>query len=358
MTAPTQTIELDPNLFYRNLPGYDLRSLHDRLSEEAPGLRTDEVSPGRIDMNFEGADPHFVLAGHSVPFSEDGVVALGAFLRVPSSFLKRYMDAAGVAAVPSVFEPFLARLEESAVRVTYSDRGIKEVCKLGTLDIQPIRLVDIVARVVGTPHAEVVRLVDDPDEFAFDVRVPENHDRGVGGAPEVGDITSGGVRVTLDRKRHLAPQTMPFTYRLVCTNGQTGLHAGLRVEGRQRGSVDDVLADFEAMADRAFRRTEALIEGHYKLREQRVDNPERALRAIAEEQEIADRHLLALQRLAATSALRDEPTMFDVVNLVTNYANSPDVINDGGRRALEAAGGAVAADEAHRCGHCKQRVLV
>ncbi len=52
----------------------------------------------------------------------------------------------------------------------------------------------------------------------------------------------------------------------------------------------------------------------------------------------------------------DDPSMFDVVNLVTNFANSPAVRNDGGRLLLERAGGSVVTDHATRCGHCQQKV--
>jgi bisphosphoglycerate-independent phosphoglycerate mutase (AlkP superfamily) len=116
------------------------------------------------------------------------------------------------------------------------------------------------------------------------------------------------------------------------------------------------MAELEQMAELAFSRVERTIEHFYSLRDQRVDNVERALRTIAKEQGIPDRSMVAMMDLAAGEDMPDEPTMFDVVNLITNFANSPQVRNDGGRSILEGAGGSVVSDHAARCGHCQQKV--
>ncbi len=212
---------------------------------------------------------------------------------------------------------------------------------------------------LGNNDSEITRLVDSKDEFSFDVRVPETHDRGLGGdAPsgpgQVGDITAGGVTVKIDRKRSLSPAVQPYLYRLVCTNGMVAVDPGLKMDARGQ-SVDEVLAEFEALAEQAFSRVEDQISAFYDLRNTRVDNPERTLIAIAREQNIPDRSLAGMMRLAASEEMGDNPSMFDLLNLVTNFANSAQ--NPGGRFRLEAAAGAVIDDHAARCGHCQSRLL-
>jgi hypothetical protein len=218
-----------------------------------------------------------------------------------------------------------------------------------------VRLVNVAEKVVGTKDAEVTRLVDEPAAFSMDVRVPEGS-RHVGGAPEVGDITAGGLRLDYNRKRNLSPGVQPYLYRLVCTNGYVCFDPGLKLDARG-DSVDEVLAELEAMAELAFSQVEEQIKHFYDLREVPVENPERAIRVLATEQNIPERSTSVLMDAARSGLLPDQPSQFDVVNLVTNFANSPRIRNDGGRLILERAGGAVVAERVARCGHCQQRTV-
>ena len=232
-------------------------------------------------------------------------------------------------------------------------------------------------RVLGTDRAPVQRLVDTSAEFAFDVHVPFDYSRGVGGDPsaesalsedllryswasnagitadsKVGDITAAGCRFGFNRKANLAPWVQPWSMKLACTNGMETTMPGLKMDARGLG-VEEVMAELEAMAQQAFAAAEANISHFYDLRNVPVDNPERSLRAIARERGIPDRSLIRMLDLAPSDMLPETPTQFDLVNLITNLANHTAIRNDGGRLLLERAGGAVVTEHAARCPHCQ-----
>jgi hypothetical protein len=340
--------------------GMTLADLDERLVDQLADQRSEDVPVDSIKLDLTGPEPGISWRGHELPATPEGVLAFGTHLQVPSAFLKRIKTPLRQV----VLTDLLSEHEEPAVRITWDGAGIQRVVDVDQAEIPPLGLVRAVGTVLGTKDAQIVRLVDQPDAFSFDVRVPETHRRGLGGDPSslvpapddasrrVGDITAGGLRVSLNRKRNLSPSAQPFAQRLACTNGMEFQDLGLKLDARG-SSAEEVLAEFEALAERAFSRVEDLIAAFYELRDNRVDNPERMLHALATEQRIPARSLDLL--LAAAPAL-DDPTEFDVINLVTNMANSPDLTNEGGRVLLERAGGAFVAEHAARCERCQQKL--
>lgn len=170
----------------------------------------------------------------------------------------------------------------------------------------------------------------------------------------MGDLTRGGIRVGMDSKHNLAPWVQPYQYRLACTNGMETMDAGLRVDARG-SSVEEVLAEFEAAADRAFRRVEDEIAAFYEMRNQRVANPERTLIRMAQERGLPDRTVVTLaERVPSMIGEDGSASMFDLVNLLTNQANDPRIRNRAGaRRTLEQVGGSFVTEHKERCSHCQ-----
>ncbi len=340
--------------------GMTLADLDEQLVAQLDDQHSEDVAVDTIRLDLIGPEPNISWRGRQVPATPEGVLAFGAHLQVPSPFLKRIKSPLR----QTVLTELLAEHEEPAVRLTWTPGGIERVVDVDQAEVPPLGLVRAVARVLGTKDAQVMRLIDTSDTFALDVRVPTTYRRGLGGDPEslvpaaddphrqVGDITAGGLRVELNRKRNLSPTAQPYAQRLACTNGMEFQDLGLKIDARG-SSVEEVLAEFEALAERAFSRVEDQIAAFYELRSLRADNPERMLHALATEQRIPARSLDLL--LAAAPAL-ENPTEFDVINLVTNLANSPDLTNEGGRMLLERAGGAYVAEHAARCGQCQQRL--
>lgn len=320
-----------------------------------------------IEFHLDATDPSISLGDKEVPATEEALGYFGDVLQFPQSALRRFRDSVSDETMSNLLNELTHNTLQKDARVTLHKKsglllGVDEWS--ARENIRPHHLVSAAAKVLGE-KAPVVRLVDTPQFFGFDAHVPVRSKKGIGGdgtstidvyGKEVRDITAGGVRIGVNLKQNLAPTVEEIMHRLACTNGMTLEDHGLKVDARGQ-SVEEVLAEIEALAEEAFSRVEKSIEHFYDLKNQKVANVERAIRTISRERDIPVRSTMALLDLAATDAMPDNPTMFDVVNLVTNFANNPTFANrDGGRQILEGAGGSVVADHAARCGHCMQKV--
>lgn len=227
--------------------------------------------------------------------------------------------------------------------------------------ITPAQMVDVALKVLPK-DAPVVERFDTSRVFGLDVIVPDNH-TSIGGDRQVGDLTKGGVRFFRDVQHGSAPQVSTFLHRLVCTNGMTVTEETDKVSFKGN-TVPEILAELEAAAQRCFARAEATIDHFYDLRSQRMETAagQAMLRRMVKEQRlpVADRRLLELEEVLGTIADEqgDEFSAFDVVNLVTNEANHPTLVNRMPQRhRLQSGGGQVVTEHVTRCGHCQSRLV-
>lgn len=319
-----------------------------QLQEEMESSTVRDILVQNEDIHFDIERPGGTVTLSpkvTVPMTETGLKAFSQHFDVPYKFVER-LD-------PDMRQYVFTNLAERTkgeVSVAYAPKlGVEAVRDAHVKFINPLRLVEIVGRVID-PSALIVEHIHNNDEFRLDVIAPEGFDRGIGGDRKVGDITRGGLRVGQNLKANQtakAPWSSEFLYRLLCTNGLEREDPSLVVSARGN-SVEQVLEDFEQMADRAFRHVEETIKAFYDLRNQPVENPERALLRMAAEQGIPRATRMVLAEVAPTI---DNPTQFDLVNLITNQANdmtmTPNV-----RRNLQRAGGRVVSEHAERCSHC------
>lgn len=353
-----ETIEREKYPYRRDLPSTTLTDLRGLLAEEGESAQVStrdlriSLAPGaEDDGDFTAFQPR-ISVGTIAEFPADGKVltAIGNLVQVPTAFLLRQR--------PEMQQYLLRNLLDEAaatVSVRFTQDDILAVEDPKVQRVAPRRIVDAVGRVLSN-DSQVIDFKQDVGEFSFDVVVPENFDRGVGGDLAIGDITRGGIRLFQDRKHNLAPQVQPFLHRAVCANGMETRDEGLKIDARG-SSVEEVLADLEVAAERAFSQVEANITALYDLRNQRVENPERTLDRMLREMGLPDRTILALTRSIAH--LVDEQggtTMFDLVNHVTHAANQSG-LRSGVVRSLQATSGAAINQHAARCRAC-QHVLV
>jgi len=359
-----------------------LGALRDDLGGEGTNPVAD-ISLDSLRINADAATPSIALGSIEVPMTDRGVTAMADALQVPAPFIKRLGDRGGLTAQGELLSMVLNHTPGGVVRAEYiEDGGLVELRDPNQVRVQAGQLLRVAESVLGTHEAPIQRLVDTTSEFSFDVHVPFDYSRGVGGDPDslldlpttpdgdalalqeyswmskvpldgnqrVGDLTAAGLRFHLDRKRGLTPSVQPWMMRLWCTNGAESTTTETKIDGRGM-SVEEVLADLEVKAEAAFSAMERQMVHFYDLRNQRVNNPERRLRAIARERGIPARSLNVLLD-AAPALLGDETTEFDIVNAVTNLANHSSVRNEGGRLLLERAGGSVVSDHSLRCASC------
>lgn len=336
------------------------------LSQVADDLNSEFRSWGGVGMEIHphlDADvPTFTLGntnGTEVVADAESIKALAPFVGVPAKSLLS-LDAD----VRQMLMTEQLRRQPQNLQVRYDDHGIREVFKASEMRFEP-RAVAETAMHVMDPGAPVIDFVHSPDELLFDVTVTPDSDYGVGGDVEtdpqgrrVGDITRGGLRFFMDRKNNRAPGVQPYLFRLVCTNGMEVPDRSLRLDARGN-TVDAVLAELESMAQQAFGQVEDQIRAFYELRNERIegDVTQRMLQ-LARERNLPDRvaHQLAT-RIPELDENEGPTTMFDLVNLITNQANRPDLRNSfSRRRTLEMTGGTLIDEHHARCSHC-QRAL-
>lgn len=351
--------------FPRQFPATTLAEVRAELTERTKDKKFVDTSLADISFHLNEGDPGIEL-GQSrngdkivVPSSDTNVGMWADHFNIPAPYFKRVGDVFGLSTQGDMLRDWQQVGGGEPIRVEYNDKGvILGVHKPGRVVVDPIDLVDIAIETLGSEESEVTRLVDMPSEFAFDVHVPASVDLltgyGIGGDPKVGDVTAGGLGYKLNRKLNHAPTIESYLYRLTCTNGMRTVDENLKVDARGR-DLDQLLANIAQVSHTAFGRVERMIQHFYNMREEQVENPERLLRRYAHDYKIAPRVLDGLEDLAASDYLPDEPSQFDIINLITNYANSDKVRNDGGRLTLESVGGSVIVAAEPRCHHCKNR---
>lgn len=342
-------------MFLRDLPGKTIKDVADSL--ESPQGRTVRVEERKIRFALTAAEPSITIDTATLPVRSATVDTLANWADVPVPWLNRQPADLQEVILNRVFD---RRVDDASIR--FDDQQIFEIRdpKRGVV-IEPRQIVGVASKVIA-PSAEVVAYDLTNEEFGLDVIVPDGFDRGIGGdkptARRVGDLTKAGLRFGHNRKRNLAPWVQPYFYRLVCTNGMEMQDGGMKVK-MQGQSVDEVLMEIEAAAQRAMGAAEERIKHFYDLRNERVTTPEQAILRIGEERSLPDRTVQDLiRRVPTITDGEGNTTMFEIVNLVTNQANEPSIRSrTTSSRGLEVAGGGVVSDHVERCGHCQSRLV-
>lgn len=338
-------------MFLRDTPSKTLADVREEL--DSTTIKVMSVATDQINFDLEANQTITFGEGKgqvTVPADVEGIKAFGDWFDVPSKFLLRVEPDLQQTILNSML-----RRHPATGNVNYTDEGVKLIRDPNAKWIDPRKMVGVAAKVIDN-DAPVVDHWSNNDEFRLDVIAPEGFDRGIGGDKKVGDITRGGIRITQDVKHNLAPAVSEFMYRLVCTNGMERYDQLLKVDARGN-TVDEVLAEMEIMADRAFRRVEKTIASFYDMRNQRVENPERTILRMANEAGIPSRTALQLAERIPANVEDGTASMFDLVNLITNQANDPHIRSRAGaRRNLEQAGGTLVTEHADRCGHCQSKL--
>lgn len=334
-------------MYLRNLPGTTLVDLREQFDTH----HTVFGGTGhQISVHLDAETPHFRIGGTEVPGTKAGVEAMATYYGIPVTFINKLMPDERQWLLSSR----LAYQADGNVTVRYTEQGVQEIHKAGQVRVEPRSLVDAAMKVL--PHESlIVESWNDATDLQVDVIVPEDFDRWVGGDPQVGDITRGGIRFGQDRKNNTAPWVQPFMYRLVCTNGMEIPDHSLKVDARHC-TGEQIEAMFEAEIRRAVDRLESDIQSFYDLRQTPLGADRTGeLRRVAQEQGLPARMVGRLEDLLPS--VEGEGTMFDVVNLMTNVANDPALNRRSTTvRDLQTAGGQVVHDHAARCTACHSRL--
>lgn len=269
-------------------------------------------------------------------------------------------------------EPFFARMapdvrqylvnrllpqQGDSLVVEVDDDAIVEVRSSTLEKIDPSRLIETAINVVGE-DAQVLEGYRTSAEVRFDVVVADGAPRGIGGDFKVNDVTKGGLRFGQNLKSRLAPWVESIMYRLICTNGMEVPNRSQKVT-LKGNTIDDVMIELEIAARAAFDSVEADIATLYDLRSHRVGSAEQMILRVGEENGVASSILTdAVRAVPLQVTDPDDATMFDVVAVLTNMGNHPDILGrPERRRKLELSGGKVVSEHSARCGTCQSILL-
>ncbi len=272
-------------MFLRNDLDLTLDQMVTLLDQRDDGTAGERVAPNEVEFHLDAADPTLKIKSVEIPASEENMARLGDFLSIPTAFGKRVRELTTGETQNRVFSEILANTitKDMEIKVHSTGEFIAAINEWGKAGIRPNQLAHAAQNAFPDgAEVKIARLIDETHEFAFDAYLGSTDFRteGIGGDPEVNDITSGGLRFEVNLKQGLAPSVQPFMYRLICTNGMEASRFDLKVDARGQ-TIDAVLASIEENARIAFAGIENQINHFYDMRNIKVDNPERALRAIA-----------------------------------------------------------------------------
>ena len=236
----------------------------------------------------------------------------------------------------------------------YTPDTLDEIRTTGMERMDPRGTIDVALRVLGE-DAPVINAFNDYTNFRFDVVVRDGSEF-IGGDVAVNDITKGGLRFGQDIGNRRAPWVSTFLYRLVCTNGMEVEDVQPPIDFRNK-TLASIYPLLEERAREYLGAVNHQIDAFYDLREKRVGDAYAMLARLRQEHGFSARMLNEMvDRVPILIDNPEDASMFDVVNLVTNLANLPEIGKDGGRRGLELVGGSVITEHAHRCPRCQSSI--
>lgn len=350
-------------MFLREPPTTTLEDVHKSLDGLLGGFEVISAEHPSVEVHFTDQESQIKIKGEKktreVPLSPSGFLELSRWLDVPTKFADRIDPELRTTvfnrllSYPGAFDAVIAK-----------DHGLIEVRDPKVRYYDPRAIVDIAARVVA-PNAPAVDWWRESGEFRLDVIVPDGHAKIVGDKPTkrtVGDLSKPGLRFGHEVKHQgHAPFVQKFAYRLLCTNGMEVPDYGLKVDARGQ-SIDEVMAELELAAQRAFVSVEEDMAHFYAMREEKVTDPAKALSRIARENELPDRTRLDLIDLfhadqAEGHIPETDVTMFHVLAVVTNLANEEGYRSRANlARRLEVVGGRTLSEHVTRCRTCASKL--
>jgi|JI10StandDraft_1071094.scaffolds.fasta_scaffold08724_5 hypothetical protein len=335
---------------YPHLREASTTTLGDLAERHLPSNEALSIDSGsEVTVSHDLSEIAIVTTGttRTVPCTEDGLNALAQWTSFPQSFFDR-IDTDLKA---DWLNELLHRKQTRGVVRLGERTGIISVMAPNQLPIDPSLIIGVATEVLGR-DALVVESSMTASSFDLDV-VTVTTDLG---DPQVGDITRGGLRYSLNLGQNLAPKVSPYHYRLWCTNGASRFVEMAKIDARGLDSVD-LLAELEAKSRLAYEMVTREVDAMYALRSEKVSNPERTLNRMAAEHGLSDR--LRIHAITALPSMVDDVndvSMFDLINAVSHLANSPKVRTRGARLSLESFGATVIAQHIERCASCQSRL--
>lgn len=300
-----------------------------------------------------------ITVGDTVfPFDEVAEKTLAKFLDIPANYLK---------SCPSTFKAHTANfwLDELAdteatvhtvndqlVAITSSDIITVPTPAVGNVITKVFDGDDKVSFYRGTDARGLEFVQFDVLSNAHQVDVP--NPLNIPFRPQVGDVTSGGMRFYSYPYSLTPPSALPYFERLVCTNGMTTEERLGRISIKGN-TVEEVIEELETKARELFAVLDNGLQSYAETAAKRVPG---SLQAFA--YQLGREYKLSASVMDEVMSIinqlpEDTATVYDVNQAFTEVANRG--VTAGVRRSLQTLGGSLAlqADKMiQRCGTCER----
>lgn len=333
--------------------GLTLGSLADSLID---GSQTIRVSSNEIEVRqVDSGTPCVRVGDQEYPSTLLGFKALSGRVGVSDSLAETLWDDHPDLGQNLVNELYRRSSDTHAVRV-HPVLGVRDIRAASVLYVDPADMMRVAADTIGR-EAEV-SYFNGIGNLRLDVVAPIDRTQFWGGDLAVGDLMGAGLTITqkVTPNQFHAPQIGLYLHRLVCTNGMVITTPEDKLDARGIESAEDWLTEFGRITEEVMARAEHRMRSFYELREQRVANPTQWMRRMAQEQGVSDRVLQQL--LGAMIEWLDEDgtaSAFDLINLITHFANIPGRNGSDSVRLMQ-AGGRLLEEHHIRCHSCQARL--
>ena len=303
----------------------------EEINDTLPIEKVEQAAYKKIDVDIMG-DLHY----KGLSFDDLALETCCKAFKVPYDFFLRCDEALK----KSIIERFFKTDDD--LNFVISNDKIRYVT---ISEFFPIR--DLLAQFTKTlkfnPIDKVQNLRNN-DPYIFNFVTGENKSI----ARNKNDITHMGVSCVVDNTFNGNQVDIgPFLFRLVCTNGMIATESDLRAVCSKQGAK--FLDGIDERLNAAMNKSRVLLNHFIETDKDKVKDPAFIIHSICKDGKVNSR--LRSNLLSKVPALGNEPTVYEVINLVTSYANS--LIDIDELRGLDRAAGDWIKELANRCPTCK-----
>lgn len=292
-----------------------------------------------------GSD-HDVFTPLNVTFSKRATSKLCLQVQVPGKFYQKCN--------PETRQAILKQALQlpTKVKVTLSGNVITNVMDADAVYHPPVKVFDTSVEAIqkyNYPLKGVMDFWSDESHSVFNF-ITDKADHPVN---RVGELTHAGVGVFYNDSSYpgaaIGLDVASYLYTLVCTNG---LVSPQRFNFAVQHTNGDFSSKLQDTVGKALSFTNTFLHQFIKLDEQQLTNPAEFLTRLVGDSGLGRRELPSLIELLA--ALPEKATAYDIVNLVTSYANELDPRKRS--RLQELGGHLTTAVHEHRCQSCRRTI--
>lgn len=306
------------------------------------------------DIEIDDSAATVTIGGNAYPLDEIAEKALTKYLDIPYTYVK---------SCPTTFRARTLQFwrDEYAdhdVVVETIENNIVNMHSPDVLNVPAFELGQVITRVFDPE--DLVNVYRPQGQLQFDV-ISQRHGievlnpDGIKFRPQVGDITHGGIRLLTHPHADKAPSVVPYLERLVCTNGMCTEEKMGRINIKGN-TVEEILAEVEAAANRAMRGIDAALERYAATARQPVPG---TLAAFAYQlgKEMGLPAGVMDEVMVLINQLPDNATVYDVNQAFTAVANQD--VTHSARVKLQTLGGHLAFEPdkmIRRCTSCERLI--